>query len=284
MTLGGKSNMRMVCNSRTKRGLRWLAGVAVCSVACSSCRPSRLRSDSELGRSGTTNKLSVYSWPLPEPFAVTPADLVHGEKQVERMVHDRPHMQKYAGKNTELWRWCVRQYAGSSAGSRIFWNNEDPAPDSNGADSLRATHGRAAYIRLAKSTPRKAVGMDHTVIGEELWLGAVFELNNLSYSDKFEQVYTNGLMGKLTRDAWIRENTKIEYMAGQKTATVHAHLWNGLQSGDGPQASFYGPNYPSNYDAFVQLYSDRSSYPWSSWGKYYDEQIAPAARVNLSYR
>src|SRR5580692_5051398 len=72
--------------------------------------------------------VSPVSWPLPEPFAVSDADLAHGELQTKKMLHDRPEMARYVNQQSPIWQWCVRQFAGASLGQRILWNNRKPKP------------------------------------------------------------------------------------------------------------------------------------------------------------
>ncbi|HSJ02420.1 MAG: hypothetical protein ACAI34_10665 [Verrucomicrobium sp.] len=76
---------------------------------------------------------------------LTPEQLEHGKRQVEKMLTDRPGMavyhEKKDGKEVQLtegdaiYRWAVKAYAGRYVGEPVFWDGDAPAARAGGKSS-----------------------------------------------------------------------------------------------------------------------------------------------------
>jgi hypothetical protein len=217
----------------------------------------------------------MASWLLQEPFPVTARDLAYGEQQVQNMIHDRPEMACCTNRRSPFRQWCVRQFAGSSCGAHVAWVNSQPEAASNGADDQIPKAGRPGNIRLA-TTVRGTDGINHPASCAELWLRTTFELNNLSCSQGFRRVFQDALDGRLSKEQWIAQTTRIEYTALVKTVLVYKHLWCADVSTQAPRLSPWpGMDLPATYEGWIGRYTDRTGYPWSSWGHAYDTLVVP---------
>lgn len=216
----------------------------------------------------------VVTWPLPESYKVTPGDLLFGEQQVERMVHDRPEMARMVNSQSPVWKWCVRNFAGVSLGQRIYWNSGKPAPPDSGADHVIPFDGKPGYIRVDEMR-RIGTGDAGKASCEELWAKAVFELNNMANDPAFLQIYNDALAGKLDRNRFIERNTRLEYLTELKTELVHKNLWRQSGSEFSGGSYYWGAYIPDTYEMWISAYTDRTSYPWIPFGSYYDEQVVP---------
>src|SRR5205814_1941164 len=116
---------------------------------------------------------------------------------------------------------------------------------------------------------------------EELWARAVFELENMRSTPAFEALYEQVCRGELTREQWIRRNTMLEYEAGKRTAEVYRKIWKPMREarGEPTSGSDWMEDSPATYEEWIAGYSNPDGYPWSFWGRYYDEEVEPYLRA-----
>ena len=143
-------------------------------------------------------------------------DLAFGELQVERMVRDRPEMARYAGKTDPVWGFCERAFAGEAIGERIYWESSLPVGGEYQSDHQEPYKGRPAYIRIRKDYASGYLE-GSPLPCEELWSCAVFEIENLRNHGAFTMLFELALKGKLSREQWIGEHTRLEYAALRRT-------------------------------------------------------------------
>ena len=215
---------------------------------------------------------------LPNPMAhPSPAALAFGEKQVERMVADRPQMKQYVQKGDSVWQYCARQFAGEACGQKITWNPDPPhPPDDYDADHQYPTDTQQGYIRIRRLSGAGAMrGKERN--GEDMWQNAIFELNNIRSAKQFDRLFEDALAGKLSKEQWIKGNTQLEYTAYRNSVRIYRILWLPLMRSKGIASNpdLWWPDLPDTYEAWIALYTDKSSYPWDSWGKSYDDDIVP---------
>jgi hypothetical protein len=219
---------------------------------------------------------------LPEPkINLTQEDIAFGELQVERMVKDRPEMGRYVTKTDPVWKFCARAFAGEAIGERIFWESSLPTGREYQSDHQDPYQGQKGNIRIRKqyaSGDLAGTGLSC----EELWSCAVFEIENLRNHAAFIALFESGLQGKLSREEWIREHTKLEYGALRRTAAQHQKLWQPMAEARGIRSSseYWGIDVPNNYESWISLYTDPKGYPWDAYGRWYDREILPYARWN----
>ncbi len=244
--------------------------VLVLLVPGLSCMPRRLFSPRSTSADPRT---AITTWPLPELHKIMAADIAHGQKQVEQMIQDHPAMAACAEPNGSILAWCVRQFAGAVVGQRITWDNGVPMAASDGADHIGPDGDTPGSLRLS-NTLHDANGGERTASGEELWAGAVYELNNMVNDPEFDRIDEQACAGKLDKSVYIEQVTRLEYVASLKTAQVYRHLWPSAQSQSENNPAAWCANIPDTYEEWIAAYTDKSSYPWDSWGTYYHDDMA----------
>jgi hypothetical protein len=219
------------------------------------------------------------------PAAVAPtrslsaADLAFGKQQVERMVKDRPEMARYVRPTDPVWKYCQRAFAGEAIGQRVYWDSALPDTDETAAEHMGPVGNDPGYIRVRE---KYATGFQKgtPLTCEELWSSAVYELENIRGTKGFDALYKLACDGKLTREQWIRENTKLEYGACRRTAKLYRTLWLPVAKarGNPTVGTEWFADAPSTYEGWISLYTDPNGYPWNDWGRYYDDEVVPYLR------
>jgi len=232
------------------------------------------------------SKSTDTAFELPELHTnLTSADLIFGEQQVSSMVHDRPELARYVSRDCALWQFCVRAFGGEAIGERILWDNNLPAGKEYRSDHMAPYAGQSGRIRIRKNY---AAGPERgqALSCEELWSCAVFEIENIRNFRAFLALYYKALNGELSREEWIRANSKLEYGALRRTAGDYRRLWQplALARQQLSSAEFWGLEIPATYEEWISQYRDPNSYPWDVFGRYYDEQVMPYIRATRARR
>ncbi len=170
---------------------------------------------SQLFINGKLNRITAGS----RSFDISPLARYQGEKQLSKMLRDRPNMQRFIKKGDFIWEWCVRQFAGESVGEPIEWN---PASPSKGAecDSQYPVNGAKGFIRVSKERV-DSVALGAVLTGEALWGDAAYELNNIGNSREFKELDRLAAEHKVDKDVWIKETLRLEHATLLKTYAVY---------------------------------------------------------------
>lgn len=150
---------------------------------------------------------------------VSESDLRHGERQLHRMIHDRPRMLGYLTKGDSAYEWVVRQFAGEHTGYRIYWNRKKTAAGNLGENHYKYG-SRKAMIRVSSLNP---MSVNHS--GEKLWGTAIFELLNIRNGPSFYKAYSDANEGRLSLNEWVVINTKLEFEAYKKANDFYKQIW-----------------------------------------------------------
>src|SRR5882724_942113 len=212
------------------------------------------------------------------------ADLAFGEQQVALMVKDRPALARYVSKTDAVWQFCARAFGGQAIGERIFWENSLPGGDYQ-SDHQGPYEGKSGYIRIRKNYSSGG-NWGQPLTCEELWSCAVFEIENIRNHKAFTALYEMALKGELSREEWIRENSRLEYGALRRTAEDYGQLWVPLEMTRSlpTTRAYWGGNCPPPFEIWISQYRDPDSYPWDVFGQYYDQQIVPYVRRNKQFQ
>lgn len=219
-------------------------------------------------------------------------DIQHGKQQVQNMLRDRPAMQKYVASDgvekyvTEddiIFQWAVRKFAGEDLSATIDWNPDPPhKPDGIDADHGVPYRDKRGFIRVRKlysSGPKKG----EMISFEDLWAHVVFELINIANADKFSDVWERALMGNLSKEEWVRENTQIEFEAIMKMKEFCKNIWQPWASRNGfriiPNSRFARRmSLPDSYSEWIKPYYSTNSVYISEWERVYEENIVPKVK------
>lgn len=266
---------------------RWLAWLGVCLIGAlllflltfwwAYAPDSRNRSSNLITQTGSP------AFKLPEPVVLerelSPEELSFGAEQVDRMVKDRPEMGRLVFKTDAIWQFCARGFGGGAIGETVLWDSTLPEEKGYECDNSGPINGRKGFIRIRKIHDW-AETRGQPLSCEELWSCAVFELEDLRNHAAFYALYKLALKGQLTREDWVRENSKLEYGAYRRTAEHYRALWCPLararQLSQTPE--LWGADCPPTYEAWIIQYTDPNGYPWDSFARYYDQQIVPYLR------
>lgn len=209
-------------------------------------------------------------------------DLQFGEQQLQKMRQDRPQLAKILFKNGPIWPWAVRQFAGEAANQRIYWNSNELSDKGFEYDSDHSypTTARLGCIRLRKKDEH-----GKELAPDRLLAAFVFECHNISNGPAFDRVYETSLTGKLSKNQFIEQNTKIEFEATRKTADFYRRVYLPLAQKEhyATNPLYWEAESPTTYAAWIGQYKDPQKYPWSYWGKYYDESIVPYLKSVKNY-
>lgn len=212
--------------------------------------------------------------PLMETSSVSTQDLRFGEQQLQKMLIDRPELNKVIFKQDPVWRWAIRQFAGEGAKARIYWNSGDLSCKSFEYD---AEHNYPLPTQQGCIRLRKTSQFGTPVLGEKLLSGFVFECYNIRNGPAFEKTNKAALTGAITKEQFIEQNTKIEYEAVSKTAKFYKEVYLPLATKRQSKTDAYlwGTYEPTKYADWRARFKDRTRYPWSYMEKYYDSLIKP---------
>lgn len=149
--------------------------------------------------------------------------LAHGERQVRQMLKDRPAMGKHGEEAELLYQWAARKFAGEDLREQVNWNSTDPLPGFP-CDHQPPVPGRPGFIRIhGKYTQGTAKGKER--LFEELWHGAVFELNNITGVKDFRQVQADAVAGKISQEEFIAGMLNVESRAAEKTRAFYIRVF-----------------------------------------------------------
>lgn len=248
--------------------------LCLASTAAAGANPSSKTEPAISGRQNSTT--------APRASTLSAQDLQFGEQQLQTMLHDRPQMVNIIMQNEPIWPWAVRQFAGEAANQRIYWNSNELSDKGFEYDSDHSypTKARLGCIRLRKTDEHgKALAPDR------LLSAFVFECNNIRNGPAFHSVYETSLKGKISREQFIEQNTQIEFAATKRTADFYETVYLPLAQRRHYTVTpaYWEADSPKNYTDWIARYKDPAKYPWSYWGKYYDESIVPYLKSVKNY-
>ena len=195
--------------------------------------------------------------------------LKHGRRQVERMLHDRPAMNKYGAEADFLRRWAERKLAGEDFGDPIDW---DPSPPlhSDAEHLAPDDDSNAAILIEEKYTDGPDRGKPRSF--EELWAGAVYELHNVDYARKFVRLHELAEAGKLTKDEFVGGILKYELLAAQRTRAfyVQQYLPWAAKKKLPTDPTLWFCEWWDSPEKVLESFTDKTEYPWRPYAREYD--------------
>lgn len=189
-----------------------------------------------------------------------------GKEQVRKMLADRPNMAAQVGENDAICQWAARQFAGESTLNRVYWSSRHPTR----ANALHypPTRERPGEILIALTDGVRMLPF------EALWSCAIFELNNIANAPGFIAINARMLEGSIGRDEYVREHFRLEFLAAAKTRrfylSIFAYRLQMERLDTQPELWFFTDAFLGDWRRGLQFYDNRSWYPWSAYGPYYD--------------
>jgi tetratricopeptide (TPR) repeat protein len=160
------------------------------------------------------------SWPKP---AISQTLLAHGERQVQRMLQDRPAMSYQKEEAKVLYGWAARKFAGEDLGRRVFWDGSEPPPDTT-CENQPPRGGDFGFI-LVSGKYIDGPDKGKTRSSEEMWHDAVFELYNISNDREFSRLTANAASGRMSKEDFVANVIECESHAAEKTRAFYIHVF-----------------------------------------------------------
>lgn len=213
--------------------------------------------------------------PVVRPVELTPADLEHGKRQVERMLADRLGMAVYRREKDDqagyveegdaIYQWAVEAYAGKYVGERVYWEREEPS------DGYAASHGRADMVGLNRVRVRNVTGSGREAF-EKMWSGVVFEMHNMSLGAEWRAVYLGAMDGALSADEFAKGCAKVEWQAIHKMGKFRQEVWVPWAAAQGLKhdEDVWRWRDQEDFEKWLAHYQDPEDYPWKHYRENYD--------------
>ncbi len=200
---------------------------------------------------------------------LSPESLEHGEQQLRAMLKDRPGLAKYLSPDDVLWKWAVRRLAGEALGEPIDW---DPAPplDSE-AEHVAPMPGRRGRIRV-KPYDDAMPGARPDAVFEALWSHIVFELHNIGYVPRFEELRRQAAAGRISKRQFVERIFQYEHEAVQRTRGFYVKVqlpWVAKKGLKTDPTLWFADWWIDVETAFAD-FTDPREYPWTPYSRQYD--------------
>jgi hypothetical protein len=154
---------------------------------------------------------------------LSPEYLNWGEKQLEKMLHDRPLMAPYVKKRDPLWNWTVRQFAGEWVQGGVEWDASEINYESASCGP-RGDH-KAKLLAPTKSS-YKNFHKDQAKTGSWLWVDVIQEFCNLKRDDLIVQLDRKTLMERTGPEEYAYQRAMISgVICWPQTVDLLKHLW-----------------------------------------------------------
>ncbi len=198
----------------------------------------------------------------------------HGKAQIDALLRDRPSLATLLPYGSNRWSWVCQRFQVADHGNPVEW---DPAPPESGqAECVSAELGGYIRLRVAESMHTKS-GQKIELSPEELLHRVVFELFNASNIRTITALFREVEKGRLRRHFLVRECTRLEVEALQKTRAFFVveflPSYRGTLERNG--ATLWYLNEWRNVNAFLQTPDDGVNYPWNPYGNTYDLTMLP---------
>ena len=207
----------------------------------------------------------------------------HGDTQLEKMLRARPNM--LLGKETshealgELREVICKLFEGSSAGVKIYWNDEEPSL--YGAHIV-PTRNRDASI-MVRSVELNSEGV--SVPGEHQWAAAIFELHNVEGWKNFLDLQIDVILNPISEAEFLKRLARIEYAALEKLAVFYKDKWLPFakEKKMSTNPRYWLRTHPEGFEEWFSMYNESDSYFESSKANY-QYIIENTARMPEEYK
>jgi hypothetical protein len=195
--------------------------------------------------------------------------LPKAELVYEQILKDRPQMQAYAPqKNEDIYQFLIKKIAGEDVLNLIYWQN---AEDEN----FPVPKGVTAAHRFPSPTQTAAIWIQDGIESENMWAGLCFELFNIQNYSNFQLINEDVVKNKCQKADFVMRYAKLEHSAILKLQQFYKKNWltyckkNGLKS----NKLFWYADVSPNFEQWINLYTDKKSYPYYPYEDYFDNLI-----------
>lgn len=211
-----------------------------------------------------------------EPSA---ADLRHGQKQLQRMLEDRPEIAVYRAKGSPVtryitesdapWQWAQRAYAGSQVGERVFWDHRPPLHESSSDSTSPYFHGLYS-VRLHALSQVKTKDLEYA------WARFVYEMLTMSRATERDQLAHLVYSRQVTPAAAVREYARLQWSVDKQVEQFYHQTWQpwARTRGIPSHPHFWSHDHLSTFESWYE--EQRASYDYVR--TYYEELLQPPGK------
>lgn len=219
---------------------------------------------------------SVITSPAAEPSA---HDLKHGQKQLQRMLDDRPGMALYRAEGSPVthyldetdapWQWAQQAFAGSYVNERVFWDHRPPSGDHLSDSTNPSYHG----LYSVSLRPFSSMNIRQF---EDAWSRLVFEMLSISRAPEIDRLYDLVYGRQLSIDAAVREFARLHWSIKKQVEQFYHQTWRTWARSRGM------PSHPhlwshDHLGTFESWYEETAS-TYNYMRKYYERILRPTGR------
>ncbi len=214
-------------------------------------------------------------------YKPTKEDLAHGKTQTEHMLNDLPAMRQWLTKDNPFYDFAVNHYAADATGRRIYWipfeenGWETASCNANSVTAKDDTCGRISIRKVDYATGKP-------LSPESLWTALVFESFNTWHGHRFNKIKLDAISGKLSREQFIIKSAEDEYLNAKETNRFYLSKvipWSKRNQKSTNGFHWY-QNIPPTFEQDMKYFQDKTKYPWSFFGTYYDNFIVKERKKN----
>jgi hypothetical protein len=167
-------------------------------------------------------------------------------------------------------QWAIRKFAGEDTGFLIYWEPKPPL-DVNAAEHDAHDASGHPVIRVAKIGFPITVTKDNAF--EVMWMGAIFELLNITRHQHFDELGIRAWNRQINRDDFIHGMAKVEYESLRQLQAYATNVWLPWATSAGAKMNqdLWWLRLPGTFEEWIGWYQNRNAYPWHPYGLYYDQ-------------
>ncbi|MCB9940283.1 MAG: hypothetical protein H6823_18755 [Planctomycetaceae bacterium] len=211
-----------------------------------------------------------------QPVQIDAAARRHAETQLQNLLKDRPAVAPFVIEGTDIYRFILEHFGGRFLENRMLWDPSAPA-DGVLADHVPPRKEFPGRIRFLATDPKTTAALS----AESQIAHLLFELFNAENASSHPQIADRARRHLLTRDGFVYETAKLEYEACLRLRAFYLDVvepWSKRQGILTTPDHWFGFEPPA-FDQRFRQFQDRTQYPWSNYGAYYDAKISVEQNV-----
>ena len=213
-------------------------------------------------------------------------DLAHGTAQVEGMIRDHPDMEIFISRARVTVRlradspvrvFMAREYGRSINGGRLFYGGHEVAkPPHYMVEHTIPARDTPGRINLRREFLDLSTGKVRPLTAEEKWSCCVFESFNIKNAEAFMALYHDAIAGRVSRDAYVVENQKLEFNAIRSLRRFYRSVWKPRMDAMDVEShpAVWQADDDGDFEKWISRYKGSDVYRF--WENYYDREIAPS--------
>ncbi|MEY4484673.1 MAG: hypothetical protein RL693_2125, partial [Verrucomicrobiota bacterium] len=206
--------------------------------------------------------------------SLSPKDLEHGIKQVEKMLHDNLGMAyyklgknsglKYVDENDSIYQWAVNAFAGRDTGERVFW-------DKHGVSKAIARHTTARHAGIFTIGVRDVTETNVNSF-EIMWAAFIYMVIKVGDEQQWMRLEKAAKERSIASESFVIECARLDYAAYKKFRAFHNTEWlKWCEEHDfKSEAHIWHENEDTSFETWIKQWTDKEEYPWVPYLEKYE--------------